>query len=342
MRPRWDIFKEIERGEWTHIYLGPEMIMHESFGGVLKSERFKHHFRYFAVDEAHLILEWAEFRAAFLEIEQLQSRFGSKIAWLALSATVEPKLEYPTLVRRLGFDLERTTVLRLPVDRQNITIAPRFLQYPISDTEFLDFAWAVPLSAVAVADIPVTAIFMDTIKQVVNLKTYLTHLLPTTIREPVRSQVVKSITGMMSVGHNTGAVNDVRDGGSTRILVCTDAGALGIDIPQIEQVAVLVEKGSTYRMVCQKLGRMRTSGLGVVYSPRWMSLSRTNASDVSQRAEVEPVILEFANSSVDRCPRAVNVGHWGDPHVPFDRGACLCCNKHNPGVDTTHLEDVRR
>jgi superfamily II DNA helicase RecQ len=246
MRPRRDVFKEIERGEWTHIYLGPEMIMHESFGHLLKSERFSRHFRYFAVDEAHLVLEWAKFHAAFLEIEQLRSRFASRVVWLALSGTVEPKLEFPELVKRLGFDLLHTTTLRLPVDHQSIVLAPRFLQYPASDTEFLDFSWAVPLAATKVDDIPVTVIFVETIKQAVNLKAYLTHLLPSTIKEPFRSQVVRSITGMMSAGHNTNTINNIRNGGSTRILVCTDAGALGIDLPQVKQVAVLVEKKSTY------------------------------------------------------------------------------------------------
>lgn len=97
----------------------------------------------------------------------------------------------------------------------------------------------------------------------------------------------------MSVEHNTNTINNVRDGGGTRILVCTDAGALGIDLPQVEQVAVLVDKTSTYRMLCQKLGRIRTSGLGILYFHRWMSILRMNPTDVSQRAEVEPVILDM-------------------------------------------------
>jgi hypothetical protein len=73
-----------------------------------------------------------------------------------------------------------------------------------------------------------------------------------------------------------------------------------------------------------------------------MDISRTSPADVSQRAEVEPVILDCANSSVDRCSRAVNVSHWGDPDTPFDRGTHSCCNKHDPSVDMAHLEDVQR
>lgn len=111
MRPRRDVFKEIERGEWTHIYLGPEMVMHKGFGNLL-------------------VLEWPEFRPAFLEIQHLRHRFEGRVVWLALSATVEP------------------------VDRQSIVLAPRFLQYPASDTEFLDFAWAVPLAANTAAHAP--------------------------------------------------------------------------------------------------------------------------------------------------------------------------------------------
>jgi hypothetical protein len=342
MEPRRDPFKEIERGEWTNIFLGPEMIMHKRFGNLLRTERFTRLFRYFAIDEAHLVLEWAEFRSAFLEIQQLRNRFEAKVVWLALSATVEPTKEFPKLVKLLGYDLRRATVIRLPVDRHNIAFAPRFLKHSVTGTEFLDFAWAVPLGATRVTDIPITVIFVNTIKQVTRLKAYLTRLLPDTLDDAIRNQVVMSISGMMSSGHNTGAVNSVRSGGNARVLVCTDAGALGIDVSQVQQVAILVEKDATYRMLCQKMGRIRTKGVAILYFHQWMRDSKTNPTDVSQRSEVEPVIVELANSSVERCPRAVNVGYWGDVIVPFDDTLHPCCNLHHPDLDTTHLKEVQQ
>ncbi|KAF8603104.1 hypothetical protein BDV93DRAFT_508620 [Ceratobasidium sp. AG-I] len=316
------------------------MVTNRKFGELLHSQQFCSQFRYFSVDEAHLVIEWADFRSAFLDIQRLRNRFSEEVVWLALTATAEPTREFGQLVKLLGFRLTETTVLRLPVDRKTITYASRYLQHTSSDTEFLDLAWVIPLAATRAHEIPITVIFADKIDQVDRIIAYLTRLLPSTIEKRARHQTIQPVSGIMSIEHNTQAVESVRSGGDTRVLVCTDTGALGIDLPQVQQVAILVEKGASYRMLCQKMGRIRTGGLAILYFHRWMSFTRTGATDTGQREGVEPVILDFANSSVERCPRAVNISYWGDPHEPFDDKDRPCCNIHSPEVDKNHLGEV--
>ncbi|KAF8606592.1 P-loop containing nucleoside triphosphate hydrolase protein [Ceratobasidium sp. AG-I] len=340
LKPRRDIFQEIEDGRWTNIYLAPEMIMHRRFGQLLLVPQFNECFRYFAVDEAHLVIEWQDFRSAFLEIQRLRNRFVRKVAWLAQSATVEPTREFPTLINLLGFKLDATTVLRLPVDRLGIAYAPRFLAHSASETVFLDLAWVIPHNASGPADIAITVIFAEKVEQVTRICGYLTGLLSKSFESSTRAAIVQPITSVMSNEHNRKVIQDMRNNGSTRVIVCTDTGALGIDIPQVQRVVVLVEAGTTYRMLCQKMGRIRTSGLAVLYFHQWMNASKRSQSYANQRSEVEKVMVDFANSTPDKCPRAVNVEYWGDIYEPTSAGQ-PCCNIHNPELDTKHLEMVR-
>lgn len=301
---------------------------------------FHNRFKYFTVDEAHLVIEWQPFRSAFSEIKRLRSRFVQKVAWLAQSATVEPKEEFPALIHELGFRLATTTVLRLPVDRSAIAYAPRFLAHSVSDSEFLDLAWIVPHRTIQPVDIPITVIFAERIEQVTRIAAFLTGLLPRDVGEGSRAAVVQPITGIMSNEHNRRVVQSVRDGGQTRIIVCTDTGALGIDISQVQQVVVLVETGTTYRMLCQKIGRIRNTGLAVLYFHKWMDSSSRSASYASLRGSVEKVMVDFANATLEKCPRVVNVEHWGDSPTILDADM-PCCNIHNPELDTNHLEMVK-
>ncbi|KAG8735749.1 hypothetical protein FRC10_010210 [Ceratobasidium sp. 414] len=135
--------------------------MRPGFGALINDDKFCARLRYFVVDEAHMTIEWREFRDAFADMARLQNRFRRKVPWLALSATVEPQKEFTKLADSLGFRLAATTILRLPVDRPNLTYSPRFIQYAYSEesTEFLDLSFVIPWRIERIKDIPTTVIF---------------------------------------------------------------------------------------------------------------------------------------------------------------------------------------
>ncbi|KDN35386.1 hypothetical protein RSAG8_11607, partial [Rhizoctonia solani AG-8 WAC10335] len=349
-RPRRDLFREIRNGVYSHVFLGPEMIMSSGFDQILKDTRFYEWFRYFGIDEVHLTSEWKEFREKFAEIHRLRNRFKVPVAWLALSATVEPKQEFQALATSLGFNLApgKTNVIHLPVDRPTISYSPRFLKYSASDEqrEFPDLAFLVPRSLVRIEDIPVTVVFGGVIKQVSRIAKYLRRLLPANIDPLTRRKVIIPFNGTLSALQNNKSIEGLRVGKETRILTSTNAGALGIDVKNVERVVILVEKETSYRMLCQKIGRIRTSGKAIIYFQRWMSNSRTGAVDAARRGEIESVLVDFANATVDRCPRAINIGYWGDSRAPVLEGArpavlaSKCCNKHNLELDTADLQEI--
>ncbi|KAG8748814.1 hypothetical protein FRC11_011856, partial [Ceratobasidium sp. 423] len=96
-RPRQDLFREIQNGVYSHIFLGPEMIMSTGFDQILKDPEFCKQFQYFGIDEVHVTVEWKDFWGMFSELHRLRNRFRAPVVWLALTATVEPTQEFPLL-----------------------------------------------------------------------------------------------------------------------------------------------------------------------------------------------------------------------------------------------------
>ncbi|KAG9088336.1 hypothetical protein FRC06_002085 [Ceratobasidium sp. 370] len=340
--PPRDLFKEIENGKYTHIYMGPEMVMSKGFGAILAKKKFYGQFRYFGIDEAHMLVEWGSFRDAFADVRRLRNRFRGPVTWMAVSATIEPTREFPVLMNLFGFQAAATEIIRLPVDRPSVSYSPRFLRHASSTTgtEFLDLSFVIPHGAKCIDDITATVVFAGEIRQVNAIAEYLTGLLPKTIPEQVRNRVVLPINSLMSSTHNTETIENIRAGDCTRVLVCTDTGALGIDVARIKQIAILVDQGTSFRMICQKIGRARTSGRAILLFPRWMDMARTGSSDVAMRANAEQVILDFANSTRVQCPRAVNKAYWGDTDTSFGLGDHPCCNRHDPKLDAKDLEEI--
>ncbi|KAG8780721.1 hypothetical protein FRC12_022649 [Ceratobasidium sp. 428] len=340
--PPRNLFDEVKKGKYTHIYIGPEMIMNDAFGEVLSDKTFYERCRYFAVDEAHMLVEWRSFRDAFADIRRLRNRFRGPVTWAAVSATVEPTRELPTLMDAYGF-AHSTKPVRLPVDRPSISLSTRFLGHALPKTgvEYLDVSFVIPHNLESIDDILPTVIFASEIRQVDSIVAYLTSLLPDTIKEPKRSSVVLPMHSVMSSSHNLEVIENMCLGDCTRVLVCTDTGSLGINVERIKQVVILVDGSTTYRMLCQKIGRIRTSGRAILLFPRWMMLSRASDSDAKSRASVESVMVEFANATAERCPRVVNRAYWGDKAVVPDGENRVCCNQHHPEIDQKDLEEIK-
>ncbi|KAG8706235.1 hypothetical protein FRC11_008397 [Ceratobasidium sp. 423] len=83
--PSRDLFEEVAKGEWSLIFIGPEMIMSPAFDKLLWRKTFITRFQYFTVDEVHLIEDWNNFRSSFNGVSHLRNRFLDSVVWLSLS-----------------------------------------------------------------------------------------------------------------------------------------------------------------------------------------------------------------------------------------------------------------
>ncbi|KAG9091512.1 hypothetical protein FS749_016479 [Ceratobasidium sp. UAMH 11750] len=338
--PPRDLFDEVAKGKWSLVFLGPEMITSPAFERLLKTKEsvFLSRFRYFTLDESHLTEDWSDFCSSFSDICRLRNRFYSSIVWLALSATIARGSEARALKTRLGFDPGCQTV-HLPVDRPSITYAPRFLQYSTSGREFLDLSWVIPRSVREPSDIPTTIVFIEHIECGNRVDAYLTSLIPKSFVGN-RGRLIATFNALMSMEARKRDAMALRDGSETRIIICTDTGAFGLDIPQVQVVIIVQPNRALYRTLCQQMGRIRGSGLAVVYFKKWMSHLQTSKDATAKRERAEQVLVEFANSTGDRCPRAVNCEKWGEVVGNRDGVSVPCCNKHDPQIDVADGREV--
>lgn len=51
-------FEELERGEWNLLYIHPETFESRKFGGLLRSDVYRHGVCAIVIDELHMISEW--------------------------------------------------------------------------------------------------------------------------------------------------------------------------------------------------------------------------------------------------------------------------------------------
>jgi superfamily II DNA/RNA helicase len=101
------------------------------------------------------------------------------------------------------------------------------------------------------SNIPKTLIFHDSIDQGIRIAMALLARLPKSLDPEARSQLIKCFYGSIDEATKAKSLADLRDG-ITRIVVCTDAFGLGVNIPDIDQV---IQWKVNERLTCANLGQ---------------------------------------------------------------------------------------
>lgn len=214
-----------------------------------------------AVDEAHLIWGWREFRAQYSNVGILQTVFP-KVPIMAMSATFTPNiLEY---VRKTLNMRPPIQLYRRPLDRPNITytvtqITPR--------SKFWDLNFLIPDIGGASA-IEKTMIFVDSIFEDIDMAKYLRSLLPAKLQGKAR-RIIRTLYSVLETDTKTTSLEDFLNG-DTRILMCTNAAGMGVDIPDIKRVVQWkLAEHLNLATVVQRLGRagrkQTVAAVGVIF-----------------------------------------------------------------------------
>ncbi|KAG8736958.1 hypothetical protein FRC11_002309, partial [Ceratobasidium sp. 423] len=124
-------------------------------------------------------------------------------------------------------------------------------------------------------------------------------------------KLIRLFNPVMSPSARARDAEALREGSETRILICTDTGAFGLNIPQVEFVVAVQPNRPRFHTMCQKMGCIRTTGTAVIYFKKWMSLQQMSKSTQTSQANVDPALIEFANSTTEYCPCMVNCKKWG-------------------------------
>ena len=120
--------------------------------------------------------------------------------------------------------------------------------------------------------IPKTLIFHDSIDPGIHISNQIRARLPPFINGISSDDIVTCYFGSLDAKVKTKILDDLMDG-NARIVVCTDAFGMGIDIPDIE---VVIQWGVDERLICsslaQRIGRAArdptVEGIAVIYVQR--------------------------------------------------------------------------
>jgi Helicase conserved C-terminal domain len=267
------------------VFTSPEIVNGTSFReDVTNAPRFREKLCCVAIDEAHLIDEWKDFRNEYARIGWFRQALPRHIPLFAASATLGPIVR--ERVRRSCNFRENYCLIEISIDREEIFIGV----YTMDRTRnsFLDLSGILPEVAVTGKEIPKTVIFVDSITEIQALRRTILNWMRR-LNYPARKcqRWVKTYFASMakaskaSIAADFGTLNEAKEGlvsSSCRILIATTAYGLGIDNPDIEEV-ILWGLPHSMSDALQRLGRAMRNGIGQgvgrIFIPKWCVGPRT-------------------------------------------------------------------
>ncbi|KAI0763924.1 P-loop containing nucleoside triphosphate hydrolase protein [Irpex lacteus] len=333
--PRVDLWAKLVKADGVRVAIvSPQMLSSEHVTKILQRKATYDLLRWFFVDEAHLVHEESgDWRVAYGSVKTMRQRLPVTAVWGLFTGTATPT-EVQAIAKTLGFKPGHYVNVRYPCGRSHIKYMNLFMQYPYSGYEFFDLAFLIPPEARSPSDIPRTLVFCDTIDLGSRVITFLDALFPSSF--PRRSEVVMPYNSLMSKDYRKLFVEDMVDGSTLRIGVCTETCTYGLDISCIRRVVVFGLFPS-FAAGKQRLCRAGRDGLPAeAYSfvPLWVKdvpvediKGQQAKDDAARRAKLSPVVLQWHNPTAVMCPRQLDASHNGEaPPAQVDD----CCSLHSP------------
>ena len=157
-----------------------------------------------------------------------------------------------------------TCLIQRSVDRPNIFLSVHFMS---SINAYSELDYLIPQDVQSASDIPKTIVFVDNRKIVWDLTTYLLDRIDATYSGHEFLGLVRDYSTIMSLEHRNNVLEDFAEG-SVRILICTEAAGMGVDIPDVRRV---VQWGAptfiNLSTIWQRMGRAgRSSKIQAVFT----------------------------------------------------------------------------
>jgi hypothetical protein len=247
MREDPELLRRVREGGYSMVLVAAEFTATEAWRTLIRDDRtgrnpsFAQSLRRIVIDEAHLVREWRQFRPHYRNIGFLRTRFPS-VPILACSATLPEAtlsyihkslhLETPTVLCDMPTDRTNISLFTAPIERGQLqTRAPLLELLPNQaatwDPDSSDSEWH-PF------DIPKTLVFIDDRMACCTLTTELINKFPENVRL-LAHEIICEYHSTMSQQALDRNLQGLRDG-TCRIMVCTDAVGMGLDVPDIERV----------------------------------------------------------------------------------------------------------
>ena len=264
-----ELWKRVKDGEFQIVYATPETILKAS-GYFMKDifadskSPFMQNLVAVAIDECHLVNDWLGFREQYGDIGPLRSQLAH-VPFIGLSATLTPNFAaYVHRVCRLNY---QAVSIDTSIRRDNINLVVARMEG--DSIEPLINSILGKDSVRALTDIRKTLIFHDGVNKGIDIANELIARLPSSMEGVDSSVTIANYFGDLDALSKTTILQNVRSG-STRVVICTDAFGLGIDVEDIE---VVIQWGVSEKLIgstlAQRIGRAardpQRMGVAVVY-----------------------------------------------------------------------------
>ncbi|KAI0312872.1 P-loop containing nucleoside triphosphate hydrolase protein, partial [Amylostereum chailletii] len=137
-----NLLEEVRLCQWEVIIVSPERLNAPTFDKVLRDRKFSRNVVLYAVDEAHVVFDWAKyFREAYGDIPDVPSRGLHGVPILLMTATLSPMAEH-RLLQKMGFLPGQYRTTRRSIERPHVRTMIRTLGGGIMADEFPELCWA--------------------------------------------------------------------------------------------------------------------------------------------------------------------------------------------------------
>ncbi|TBU45558.1 P-loop containing nucleoside triphosphate hydrolase protein, partial [Dichomitus squalens] len=261
----------------------------------------------FIIDEAHCIVQWGgDFRPEYSGLEKFRGLVPKPVPFLVTSATLTPS-QLERTRSNLSIEGTRSFHLNLGNDRPNIKQELRLMK-SASDYAALDFIVA---GATTREEIPRTIIFVNAVSK--------THA----VAHRLRAKVGELLRDEIAILHAHRAEDSKREiwrrfkDEEVRILVATEAAAMGMDVPDIT-LAVQFGVPENLAVWLQRAGRAGRSPL--LEATAVMMVERS----VVQRKSVEENLRAWIEAG--GCRRSVADAYFNNPPRRTPMSPSRCCD----------------
>ncbi|KAF8475932.1 P-loop containing nucleoside triphosphate hydrolase protein [Kalaharituber pfeilii] len=242
MRDNKDLIKRVAAGDYSIVLVGPEFINSQdnNFRTLLgtqvtrkkkKGSVFAEKLSCIVVDEVHLCYTWRTFRTAYADLGVVRS-FFPKIPIMGLSATLSERAL--SFVHKTLCLQRQTSLIRNSIDHPNVFLTAVPIQFGniMARRELNN---VIPLGATSATDIRKTMIFVDSREIVCQVVDQLEARLAPELQgcelimdfSTIISEERREMT-MLNFQKNAGI--------RTRVMVCTEAAGMGVDVADVEVV----------------------------------------------------------------------------------------------------------
>jgi len=242
------LWNTVENGSHRIVYATPEMLLRETsyfWKNILKNpeSKFLKRLVAVAVDEGHLVKDWKDFRPEYKQIGALRMCL-SDVPFVVLSATMtRSTISYVIEAVRL----RQPYTCRQTIRRTNLTL----FTAAMSNRGFEDLHF---LTVPHENKIPTTLVFLDDVNDTFRLAWDLRDHLPPELRSRSR-EIIRVYNSYVDDEARELYMEDLRSG-TARIMICTEACGLGLDVRNIERVIQYnLMAGTNIERFTQRMGR---------------------------------------------------------------------------------------